>query len=186
MQKIKMYHQKDNCRLLCLRIDYHKEYEHIPMLKHILINEQILHRNRGICSIFHLQRNKLHENTADVFFNNWSTIMIDNLQEHKIIPRDILIQPSYRDLVIHLQFLTFEHILNDHINRCFMKFRYQVTNKNYESNVNERLESILLQLTSITTITNNNHLSLRSLIQTQLLDMIKNIDYNPSNIQFND
>ncbi|CAF4833776.1 unnamed protein product, partial [Rotaria sp. Silwood1] len=185
-QKITMFYQMKYLRLLFIRVDYHQEHEHISMLKHILLTENIIDENRGICFIFHLQRNMLNQINNDVFFNGWSTIMIDNLQEHKIIPLNILMNPSYHDLIIHLDFLNFETIFDDLIKRCFNKFRYHVKNKQFEDKINQRRESIIQQLTLQIAKNDNDDLSLRSLIKKQLLKIFENIQYNSNQSQSND
>ena len=78
-----MSYENKNSHLLFIRIDYHEDYEHIPMLKYILLNEQIDDKSYGICLIFHLQRNRIHQTNNNVFFNNWSSVMIDNLMNIK-------------------------------------------------------------------------------------------------------
>ncbi|CAF3346168.1 unnamed protein product [Rotaria sp. Silwood2] len=185
-QKIAMHYQMKQARLLFIRVDYHQEHEHISMLKHILLNENIIDEHHGICLIFHLQRNMLNQVHNDVFFNGWSTIMIENLQEHKIIPRNILMNVSYRDLIIHLDFLNLESTFDDLINRCFIKFRYHVINKQFESKINERRESIIQQVTLQIAKNDNDSLSLRLLIKNQLLKIIENARYNSNQSQFND
>ena len=58
IQKIKTHYQTGPSRLLFIRIDCHQEHQHISMLKHIIMNEQIIDQSRSVCLLFHLQRNK--------------------------------------------------------------------------------------------------------------------------------
>ncbi|CAF1179158.1 unnamed protein product [Rotaria sp. Silwood1] len=54
--KIKDHYQQSNTiRLLLIRVDYHKEHQHILSLKHVLLNESISKSNRDIWLILYLQ-----------------------------------------------------------------------------------------------------------------------------------
>ncbi|CAF3161661.1 unnamed protein product [Rotaria sp. Silwood2] len=169
IQRIETHYRKKDSLLLFIRIDYHQEHKHIPMLKHILLNRHVTDKKHGICLIVHLQRNMLNIITDDVFFNWWSTIMIDNLQEHRIIPKNIFFNPSYQDLINHFKFLSSETMFDELIKRCLSKFRYQETSKYFEDKIIERRERIINELTIQTVTDDNDHQSLRSLIKNQLL-----------------
>ncbi|CAF0809248.1 unnamed protein product [Rotaria sordida] len=172
--KIKQHYQKkDNYRLLIIRVDYHQEHEHILLLKHILLNSKIQSTNRSVWLIFHLQRNMLNQTTNEVLFNGWSTIMINDLNEHKLIPKTILLNPSYLDLVTHPDFLLSDSMLDEIIDRCLTKFRYTVSHKDLITQINVRRNQIIEYLT----ITIESQ-SLRSIIQENLLKLIKNIQLN--------
>ncbi len=148
IQKIKMHHQNGFSRLLCIRVDYHEDHQHLPMLKHLLLNEHVVDESHGICLIFHLQRNKFHQIENDVFFNGWSSVMIDDLEKHHLIPQNILSNPSYADLVSHLNFLRSETTFVELIEQCIIKFRYTVVDKNLETKINTHRDQFIQQLTS--------------------------------------
>ncbi len=169
--KIKQHYQKiDNNRLLIIRIDYHQEHEHILLLKHILLNSTIQSTNRSIWLIFHLQRNMLNQTINEVLFNGWSTLMINDLNEHRLIPKNILINPSYINLVTHPYFLLSECIFDELIDRCLTKFRYTVSQKDQTIQINIRRNQIIENLTI-----NIESQSLRSIIQINLLKLIGKI-----------
>ncbi|CAF3395094.1 unnamed protein product [Rotaria sp. Silwood1] len=172
--KIKQHYQtKDNYRLLIIRVDYHQEHEHILLLKHILLNSKIPSTNRSVWLIFHLQRNMLNQTTNEVLFNGWSTIMINDLNEHKLIPKNILLDPSYLNLVTHPNFVLSESMFDEIMDRCLTKFRYTVSQKDLITQINIRRN----QITEYLTITVKSQ-SLRLIIQENLLNLVKNIKLN--------
>jgi hypothetical protein len=156
------------------------------MLKHILLNEQIVDENRSVCLIFHLQRNKLNQTNNDVFFNEWSSVMIDDLQKHQIIPQHVLMNPSYGNLVGHLDSSSMETTFDELINRCICQLRYIGINENFEAKINARRDRIIQHLTSRTAKGDNDHQSLRSLIKNRLSEMVRNMISNRNQTQFND
>ncbi|CAF3682110.1 unnamed protein product [Adineta steineri] len=169
--QIKQHYQKQNHkRLLIIRVDYHQEHEHILLLKHILLNSKIQATNRSVWLIFHLQRNMLNQTINEVLFNGWSTLMINDLNENKLIPKNILLNPSYIDLITHPYFLISECLLDELIDRCLTKFRYIVSHKNLIPQINIRRNQIIEHLT--TTVQSQ---SLRSIIQEHLFKLIEKI-----------
>ncbi|CAF1092976.1 unnamed protein product [Adineta steineri] len=169
--QIKQHYQKQNHkRLLIIRVDYHQEHEHILLLKHILLNSKIQPSNRSVWLIFHLQRNMLNQTINEVLFNGWSTLMINDLNENKLIPKNILLNPSYIDLITHPYFLISECLLDELIDRCLTKFRYIVSHKNLIPQINIRRNQIIEHLT--TTVQSQ---SLRSIIQEHLFKLIEKI-----------
>ncbi|CAF3343766.1 unnamed protein product [Rotaria socialis] len=172
--KIKQHYQKkDHCRLLIIRVDYHQEHEHILLLKHILLNSKSQPTDRSVWLVFHLQRNLLNQTTNEVLFNGWSTIMINDLNEHKIIPKNILLNPSYLDLVSHPCFQLSESMYDEIIDRCLTKFRYTVSRNDLTTQINIRRNQIIEYL-SITIQSK----SLRSIIQENLSKLVKDISLN--------
>ena len=129
---------------------------------------------------------KINQINNNVFFNDWSKVMIDDLRERVLIPQSILINPSYLDLVDHLDILSSEITFNELIDRCLMKFRYQIRDKSFETKINERRDRIIQQLTSHFIKSNNKDQSLRSLIKDQLSKMIINNSNDSHQIQFKD
>ncbi|CAF4074192.1 unnamed protein product [Rotaria sordida] len=145
--KIKRHYQAlTNIRLLLIRVDYHNEHQHILSLKHVLLNEHVNKSNRGVWLIFHLQRNLLNQITNDVLFSKWSADMIDDLNNHALIPKEILENPSYHNLVLQPQYILTECAFDDLIDRCLSKFRYIVPHKNDERLINTRRERNFQQI----------------------------------------
>ena len=184
IQRIKMHYHNDSFRLLFIRVDYHRDQQHLPMLKHLLLNEKIPADSRGICLIFHLQRNQLHHVTNDVLFTEWSTVMIDDLQEHQLIPKEILLDPSYAKIIDHLQYLQTEEAFDQLIEQSFMKLRYRVTNTSLASKINEHRDLMMKQLTLRDV--GNDLPSLRSLVQYRLLEMIQTPVTDPNQTEYKD
>ena len=184
IQRIKMHYHSDTFRLLFIHVDYHRDQQHLPMLKHLLLNEQIPGDSRGICLIFHLQRNQLHHVTNDVLFTEWSTVMIDDLQEHQLIPKEILLDPSYAKIIDHLQYLQTEEAFDQLIEQSFMKLRYRVTNARLASKINEHRDEMMKQLTLREV--DNDLPSLRSLVKNRLLEMIQTPMTDPDQTEFKD
>ncbi|UJR36511.1 hypothetical protein I4U23_029232 [Adineta vaga] len=169
--KVKEHYQRqDQIRLLIIRVDYHQEHEHILLLKHILLNSKVSPTNRSVWLIFHLQRHMLNQTTNEVLFNGWSTLMINDLNEHKLIPKTILLNPSYHDLITHPYFLLSECLFDELIDRCLTKFRYTVTRKDLLSQINIRRNQIIEHLTIMI-----ESQSLRSIIQENLLKILEKI-----------
>ena len=168
--RIKQHYQKhDEHRLLIIRVDYHQEYEHILLLKHILLNCTIQSINRSVWLIFHLQRNLLNQIHNDVLFNGWSTLMINDLNVHQIIPKEILVDPSFKNLVLHPNFVLSESIFDELIDRSLTKFRYTVSRKDHQTQINIRRNQI---------IENVNATPLRSIIQKHLYKLIEQVSLN--------
>ncbi|CAF0884533.1 unnamed protein product [Adineta steineri] len=137
------YQSTTQPRLLLIRVDYHLEHKHVLLLKHILLNQRIEHSNRGVWIIFHIQRNMLHQMTNQVLFNGWNIFMIENLSEHKLIPREILSDPSYLKIIMHEDFRLSQCAFAQRVDHCLTKFRYIVTHKQYEANINHRRDDII-------------------------------------------
>ncbi|CAF1231023.1 unnamed protein product, partial [Didymodactylos carnosus] len=162
MKKICLHYKPTTqARLLLIRVDYHFEQKHILCLKYILYNHRVDTSDQGVWIVFHLQRNLLNQVTNDVLFNGWDIVMIEDLNEHKLIPQEILINPSYLQLIADDRFRFDECTFDERINRCFTKFRYIVSCKQYEHHINDRLDYLLLSIK----IENS---SLRSIIQSHL------------------
>ena len=186
IQKMKMYYRESSSRLLFIRVDYHRDQQHLPLLKHLLLNEQIAQDTCGVCLIFHLQRNKLHHMTSDVLFTGWSTVMIDDLQQHQLIPENILLDPSYATIIDHLKFLQSERVFDELIEQCCIKFRYRVTNEALEMKINEHRSQVMKEFT-LEKVTNYSDLpSLRSLVKNYLLEMIHNSIADPNDTELKD
>ncbi|CAM4829130.1 unnamed protein product [Rotaria magnacalcarata] len=184
--KIKRHYQAStNIRLLLIRVDYHNEHQHILSLKHILLNEHVNRNDRGAWLIFHLQRNLLNKINNDVLFNKWPSDMIDDLNNHQFIPKEILNNPSYRDLVLQPQYILTECIFDDLIDRCFSKFRYIVPHKNDERLINTRRENNFQQIIRPKDKSRSDELHLRSIVETNLMILIQKIDVS-DNRRFTD
>ena len=123
------YQSTTKTRLLLVRVDYHIEHKHILLLKYILLNQNIPQNNRSVWIIFHLQRYLLYQVTNDVLFNNWNIVMIEDLNDHKIIPQEILLDPSYCNLITHEDFRLNDCAFFERIDRCLNKFRYTTTHE---------------------------------------------------------
>ncbi|CAF4915976.1 unnamed protein product [Rotaria sp. Silwood1] len=165
------YKSTKQTRLLIIRVDYHREQKHALFLKHILHNNREITSNHKIWIIFHLQRNLLNQVTNDVLFNDWNIIMIENLNEHKLIPREILINPFYVGLISHDQFRFTECTFDERIRRCFTKFRYIGSPRNDESRINEHLDRVLESITTTDP-------SIRSIVQSYLSILQANIQFD--------
>ena len=146
--RIKTHYQASTIiRLLLIRVDYHNEREHILSLKHVLLNEYVKESNRNIWVIFHLQRNLLNQINKnqinnDVLFNNWSNEMIDDLNNDQCMEKDVLFNPSYRNLLLLPQCVLSKSMFDELVDRCLSKFRYNVPDKNDELRINTRRHSI--------------------------------------------
>ena len=180
----KHYNANDQIvRLLLIRVDYHQEHQHILMLKHVLLNERPLSTNRGIWLIFHLQRNMLNKTTNDVLFNGWSTVMIDNMNENKIIPQTILLNPSYYHLIAQPQYLLSEHMFDELFDWCLTKLRYTVVRQD-ENRVINLHRDLLIKFVIRSKGESND--SLRSIIQKHLRRLIDVSINHPNSAQFLD
>ena len=174
--KIKRHYQlSTNHRLLLIRVDYHNEHQHILSLKHILLNEHVKDSDRCGWIVFHLQRNLLNQITNDVLFSNWSVDMIDDINDDKIIPNNVLENPSYRNLVLQPQYLLSECMFNDLVDRCLSKFRYNVSHKNDEERINTRRLMIFQQIIQPNDNLRSIDFPLRSIIENTLMMLIQNI-----------
>ena len=89
---------------------------------------------------------------------------------------------SYGNLLVHLDFLNSTNNFSELINRCMIKFRYIVTNKNDENKINKRRDEIIKQLTLL----NNDPQSLYSLVKNYLLNMIINNLDDSNQTEFKD
>jgi len=187
IQNIKMhYSQTGTTRLLCIRIDYCRDYQHVPILKHIFMNEQTNDSSRRICLIFHLQRCQQSQMSNEAFFDGWSRVMIDDLQAHQVLPKDILMNSSYSNLISYLKFLNIENIFDDLINRCMIQFHYIVTNENSKAKINDRRNRIIEQLTISSKDNNNNNKHLRSSVKNCLAQWIEKVIPDSTQKQFAD
>ncbi|UJR16715.1 hypothetical protein I4U23_003615, partial [Adineta vaga] len=184
--KIKRHYQAlTDIRFLLIRVDYHAEREHILTLKHVLLNERVLTGDRDVWLIFHLQRNLLNQVTNDVLFSNWATQMIDDLNKPMFIPRNILDNRSYRDLVLQPEYMLSECMFDDLVDRCLAKFRYVVLHENDKRRINERRDAIYIQITESNVNHKPGELHLRSIIEENLMMLIQN-DQLSDNTRFND
>ncbi|CAF3944692.1 unnamed protein product, partial [Rotaria sordida] len=175
--KIKRHYQAlTNIRLLLIRVDYHNEHPHILSLKHVLLNEHVHTSNRSVWLIFHLQRNLLNQITNDVLFSNWPANMIDNLNGHAFIPKNILENPSYRDLVLQPQYSLSECIFDDLVDRCLSKIRYTVSDKNDERLINSRRHKIFQQIIQHDDNSRSKKLHLRSILEENFMMLIQKIE----------
>ena len=162
------YQSKDRHRLLIIRLDYHQEHEHVLLLKHILLNSKLSETNRGVWLICHLQRNLLNQINNDVLFNGWSTLMINDLNNNKLLPKELLLNPSYRDLVTHPDFSLSGSLLDELIDRCLTKFRYTVSQQDQVTEINKRRNRIIEQLTASSS-------PLRAIIEEHLFQLVNTV-----------
>ena len=183
MKKFKQHNLENSESLLCIRIDYYREHEYIPILKYLLLNTQSTDVKLGICLIFHLQRCQLTQIHNDIFFDGWSRIMIDDLDKNQIIPEAILANPSYGILINHLNFFDLEKRYDELISGCIIKLNYTVTNRDDELKINDRRDTIIKQFT---TKPNSKDQSLYSCLKTHLIDMTEKTIMNTNQSQFND
>ena len=174
--KIKEHYRSKNARILLIRVDYHEEHEHILLLKHILMNEHINESDRSVWLVFHLQRNLLNQVNNDVIFNGWPSIMINNLNDNKLIPRDILANSSYLEFVTNPKCLITGRSLDDLIGRCLTKIRYTVTKQQYQNEINTRRNRIIVSLTQLATEENKAD-KLRMIIEDQLTKLMQAIPF---------
>ncbi|CAF4667748.1 unnamed protein product, partial [Rotaria sp. Silwood2] len=170
------YQALTNIRLLLIRVDYHSEHKHILSLKHVLLNEHVHTSNQSVWLIFHLQRNLLNQITNDVLFSNWPANMIDDLNIHSFIPKNILENPSYRDLVLQPQYSLNECTFDDLADRCLSKLRYTVSHKNDERLINTRRHRIFQQIIQHTDNLRSKELHLRSILEENIIMLIQKID----------
>ncbi|CAF3907546.1 unnamed protein product, partial [Rotaria sp. Silwood2] len=184
--KIKRHYQAlTNIRLLLIRVDYHSAHQHILSLKHVLLNEHVHTSNQSVWLIFHLQRNLLNQITNDVLFSNWPANMIDDLNTHVFIPKNILENPSYRDLVLQPQYSLSECTFDDLVDRCLSKFRYTVPHKNDERLINTRRHRIFQQIIQHTDNSRSKELHLRSILEENFMMLIQKIEVS-STTRFTD
>ncbi|CAF4547985.1 unnamed protein product, partial [Rotaria magnacalcarata] len=145
--KIKEHCRSKNSRLLLIRVDYHHEYKHLLFLKHVIQNESRESSDHGVWLVFHLQRNLMNKIENDVLFNGWSPVMIDNLNQKKLMEINVLNNPSYRQLLDHANFSLSHTIFNELVTQSFVRVRYTVRCKSKESLINQRRDSIFDLLT---------------------------------------
>ncbi|CAF1514724.1 unnamed protein product, partial [Rotaria sordida] len=107
------------------------------------LNEHISQSDCGVWLIFHLQRNLLNQIDNDVIFNGWPSIMINNLNDNKLIPKDILSNSSYLEFVTNPTCRVSGSSLDDLIDRCLTKIRYTVANQQHKHKINERRNRII-------------------------------------------
>jgi hypothetical protein len=166
------YKGPTNIRLLLIRVDYHSDHQHILSLKHVVQNERVSPSNRGVWLVFHLQRNLLDKVTNDVSFSGWHANMFDDLNGGKIIPKNILENPSYRDLVLLPQFVPSEYMWDNLINRCLSKFRYTVSQPNHANRIEKRCNTLFQQITQTHQKSTSSNLQLRSIVEKNLWMLI--------------
>jgi hypothetical protein len=185
IKKIKKHYNStvNTTRLLLIRVDYHREHHHILMLKHILLNERLSSTNRGVWLIFHLQRNMLNQTTNDVLFNGWSTVMIDNVNDHKIIPQSILLNPSYYDLIAHPQYVLSENMFDELFDWCLTKLRYTVARQDGNRIINRHRDQLIKSVICSKTNSDN---SLRFIIRKNLKKLIETSIDHPDSSRFID
>ncbi|CAF2771043.1 unnamed protein product [Rotaria sp. Silwood2] len=166
------YRSTSQVRLLIIRVDYHQEHNCILWLKHIVLNERIPTSNRSVWLVFHLQRNMLNQIANEVLFNGWSSVMIDDLNKHKLISQTIVFNPSYRELIIHPDFQLSERIFDELIDKSLTKCRYTVIQNQQEFEINRRRNRILDYLTKSNNEHNKEQQLLRSTIRDRLSTLI--------------
>ncbi|CAF1094104.1 unnamed protein product [Rotaria sordida] len=173
-------------RLLLIRVDYHGEHQHILSLKHVLFNEHVIRSNRGIWIIFHLQRNMLNQVTNNVLFDNWPVDMIDDLNSHEYIPRKLLQNPSYLELISHSLFSLSDCLFDELVDRCLTKFRYSTFYTDDEKRINFRRNQIMnILIKQYDNTIDENNLHLRSIVQHNLIEIIQTISI-PNKTRFID
>ncbi|CAF1081188.1 unnamed protein product [Adineta ricciae] len=175
--KIKVHYRLRKARLLLIRVDYHEEHEHILLLKHILLNEHRSDSNCGVWVIFHLQRNLLTRIDNDVIFNGWPSIMINNLNDNQLLPREILFNSSYIQLIAHPICRISDISFTNLIGRCLTKMRYTVVNQLDEQKINEYRNRIIDCFTQRKT-ENEIERKLRSIIEDLLSKLIQTIPFD--------
>ena len=177
VNKIKTFYQSNNSkRLLLIRIDYRTECKQLLSIKHILLNALNEHTQvdeRYVCLIIHLQRNMLQEATNDVLFDNWSIDMINDLNDHHLLPIETVMNSSYETLMNVQEFDISEGLFNEMIERCLSKFHYTLVNKQAESKINQRRNSIIDYLT-----TTDNQFNLRHIIKEKLTILMKTMGHD--------
>ena len=184
--RIKVHYQgSTKILLLLIQVDYHNEHEHILSLKHILLNEYVKESDRNIWVIFHLQRNLLNQINNDVLFNNWSNEMIDDLNNGQCMEKDVLFNPSYRNLLLQPQCVLSKSMFNEPVDRCLSKFRYNVPDKNDEQRINTRRHSIFQNLIEEKPNAQLKGLHLRTVFHETLSKLIDRIEIS-NNRRFND
>ena len=186
MKKLKIHYSNESLGLLCIRVDYHRDYQHIPMLKHVLFNENVQNMNRGVCLIFHLQRCEITQNNNNIYFDGWSRMMIDDLESYQLIPQTILMNRSYDDLIPHLNIFNMERIFDELISGCVIKLQYTVTNQDEKVKINDRRSEIIKQLTSTSVANGQTNLSLRGILKKHLTEMVQTMACNSNQTHFTD
>ena len=113
-------------KILVIRIDYHREKQHILSVKYNLLNQWLQFESSHIWLIFHLQRNKLSELTNDVLFHGWDSIMIEDLNnQNQFIGKDLLLNPSYEYFLKHYPINYLHEHFDEYLHRALTKFRYE-------------------------------------------------------------
>ena len=168
LKKLKMHNLKESKSLLCIRIDYHHDQTHIPMLKYALLNVQVNDVGHGVCLIFHLQRCQLKQASNTVFFDGWLRVMIDDLQTHELLPEEMLLNSSYSQIIHHLKFFEMDERYNELVNGCLIKLHYSVTNRDDEKKINDRRNTIINLFTN-----EQNNLSLNSILKKHLIEIVQ-------------
>jgi len=130
--------------ILVIRIDYHREFEHLLSLKYNILNHWIDHPSSHLWLIFHIQRNRLSQMKNEVLFPNWDIIMIENLnQSNDLISKDILLNPSYRYFIEKSNNFLLETFFNEFLHRTISKCRYEQISKDIQTERYNRLFQIL-------------------------------------------
>ena len=140
IQKISSHYSGDPSRILVIRIDYHREHQHLRILKYILANQRGQNEQHGICLIFHLQRHLFHKIKHQIYFHRWKTFMIDDLQEHPPLPQETLSNPSFFNLITKHRSLLPDVQWKKMIIECLNQFRYRTTD-DHRSQLIEQLTS---------------------------------------------
>ncbi|CAF3763739.1 unnamed protein product, partial [Rotaria sp. Silwood1] len=192
VRKVKCHYQAlTNIRLLLIRVDYHGEHQHILSLKHVIQNEYISSSNRSVWIIFHLQRNLLNQINNDVLFSGWLIDMIDDLNDRELIPKQILNNPSYQNLVLQPEFCLsecifdgdihrcqsnfhlFDSMFDELVDRCLSKFRYINFQTKDKEHISERRHVLLQHIIEHRNNSTLKNLHLRSIIIEYLMILIK-------------
>ncbi|CAF1219524.1 unnamed protein product, partial [Didymodactylos carnosus] len=176
--------KKDGPRILIIRVDHLTEHKQLLSLKHILLNaiddESKEPSDHCIWLVIHLQRNMLGEAKNDILFHGWLVHMIDDLNAYNPISIENLMNPSYYDLVAQEPFKLSEKLFNELVDRTLSKLRYEVTNNQLESRINQRRNTI------INCLVQDNHSRLRRSVRENLFLLIQKIHHDRADKRFSD
>ncbi|CAF3771360.1 unnamed protein product [Rotaria sp. Silwood1] len=181
-QRINEHYRSCTAHLLLIRVDYHHQDKHILLLKYLILNERRQTSDHGIWLVFHLERHLMHEMRSDVLFNRWPSVMIDNLNQHRILPWNVLFSPSYHHLLLHTNLSLSHTDFCELIIQCFKRVRYTVVCRNKENLINDRCGSIINLLIAKNIDTE----SFQSLIKNRLLELIRTVDLTCLHSEFTD
>jgi len=154
--------------LLVIRIELIEEIHHLPLIKHLILNCLNSHKHRKghhLMILIHLQRYNVGQVNIDTLFQDWESIMFDNINHEFAHPIEFIKQPSFQRLMTSNLLSSLDNLLEDLFDRCLSKVKYNVEIEN-KNQLNERRNYILGSLKT------DSGIALLDLIKNKIIEVI--------------